>query len=89
MDRMVFRVQLAETEQAFEVAPNETILAAALDSDVADLKARIGRGALAGPRIVASSRIVTAKDGHPVPMYKALIPWPVSLTPVHGSAGSR
>jgi CDP-4-dehydro-6-deoxyglucose reductase len=29
MDRMVYRVQVAETEQAFEVTPDETILAAA------------------------------------------------------------
>ena len=34
MDRMVYRVQVAETEQAFEVAPNETILAAALRANV-------------------------------------------------------
>jgi CDP-4-dehydro-6-deoxyglucose reductase, E3 len=34
MDRMVYRVQVAETEQAFEAAPDETILAAALRANV-------------------------------------------------------
>ncbi|SDP13073.1 2Fe-2S iron-sulfur cluster-binding protein [Afipia sp. GAS231] len=34
MDRMVYRVQVAETEQAFEVTPDETILAAALRANV-------------------------------------------------------
>jgi imidazolonepropionase-like amidohydrolase len=55
-----------------------TILAAAHDADTADLQARIASGALAGPRIIASSRIFTAPGGHPVPFLKALLPWPIS-----------
>lgn len=55
-----------------------TVLAAAHDADTEDLKARIASGALAGPRIIASSRIFTAEGGHPVPFLKALLPWPVS-----------
>ena len=55
-----------------------TILAAARDSDAGELRSRIARGEMAGPRIVSSSRIVTARGGHPVGMYKAFVPWPVS-----------
>lgn len=55
-----------------------TILAAAHDTDTADLQQRIARGELAGPRIIASSRIFTAHGGHPVPFLKALLPWPIS-----------
>ncbi len=61
-----------------------TILAAAQDSDLASMKSRIAAGELAGPRIIASSRIFTAVDGHPVPLYRAIIPWPVSSFIVRG-----
>lgn len=47
-----------------------TILAAAHDADVDGLRV--------APRIVKSSRIFTAPGGHPVPMYEAFVPWPVS-----------
>jgi imidazolonepropionase-like amidohydrolase len=55
-----------------------TILAAAQDSDLASMKSRIAAGELAGPRIISSSRIFTAVEGHPVPLLRAIIPWPVS-----------
>jgi imidazolonepropionase-like amidohydrolase len=55
-----------------------TVLAASRDTDFGDLRARIARGALAGPRIIASSRAVTAVGGHPIPFFKALLPWPIS-----------
>ena len=61
-----------------------TILSAALDSDTRDLQARIARGALAGPRIISSSRSFTAEGGHPVPFFKSLLPWPVSSAIVRG-----
>ena len=55
-----------------------TILAASRDTDLQKMKARIASGELAGPRIIASSRIITATGGHPVPFIKALLPWPIS-----------
>src|SRR5438132_12646348 len=55
-----------------------TILAAARDADIPQLRRRIASGDLPGPRIIGSSRIFTAPGGHPVPMFRALVPWPVS-----------
>ena len=55
-----------------------TVLAASRDSDFGELRARIVQGALAGPRIVASSKSITAVGGHPIPFFRALLPWPVS-----------
>ena len=55
-----------------------TILAAARDADFVGLRRRIAAGELAGPRIISSSRVFTLTGGHPVPFFKALLPWPVS-----------
>ncbi len=55
-----------------------TILAASRDGDLRALSEAIDRGELAGPRIIRSSRIFTNLGGHPVPLFKALLPWPVS-----------
>ena len=30
------------------------------------------------PRVYTAGKIITAKDGHPIPMMKSLIPWPLS-----------
>ncbi len=32
-----------------------------------------------GPRLYDTGRIITVKDGHPIPMMKSLIPWPLSM----------
>lgn len=32
-----------------------------------------------GPRVYKTGKIITAKDGHPIPMMKSLIPWPMSM----------
>jgi imidazolonepropionase-like amidohydrolase len=48
------------------------------------MKSRIAAGELAGPRIIANSRVFTAVEGHPVPFLRAIIPWPISSFLVRG-----
>lgn len=55
-----------------------TVLTASRDADFAALARRIEAGEVAGPRLFPTSRALTAEGGHPVPMFKALLPWPVS-----------
>lgn len=43
-----------------------------------DLIDQIARGEKAGPRLVFASRAFTAPGGHPVGLYKAVVPWPAA-----------
>lgn len=52
-----------------------TALAAGHDCSEGLMRA-LDRGELPGPRVFWSSRIFTAPEGHPVPLLKALFPWP-------------
>lgn len=55
-----------------------TIVAATRDSATKSMAEDLARGKLAGPSLVRGSRPLTAVDGHPVPMYRALLTWPIS-----------
>jgi len=61
-----------------------TILEASRDTDIAAMRRRIASGELAGPRIIGSSRIVTAPGGHPIPMFRAIVPWPFASFFIRG-----
>ena len=39
----------------------------------------------ASPTVFRSSRIVTAPEGHPIPMFKSVLPWPVSAVLISGA----
>ncbi|MDF1561733.1 MAG: amidohydrolase family protein [Deltaproteobacteria bacterium] len=46
--------------------------------DVQKLHRRIRRGKVVGPHLISFSRVLTKKEGHPIPLIRTFLPWPVS-----------
>lgn len=55
-----------------------TVLNPGRDADLVAMAREIDAGKQAGPHFFRGSRYFTAMDGHPVPLAKAIFPWPFS-----------
>ncbi len=47
-------------------------------TDTGKLGRRIRRGRLVGPNLIRFSRVFTKTGGHPIPLIRALLPWPIA-----------
>ncbi|MHB8879253.1 MAG: amidohydrolase family protein, partial [Myxococcaceae bacterium] len=56
-----------------------SVLSPAHDADTETLAAQLAAGAIPGPFLYRSTRMITARGGHPVPLYWEVVPapWPV------------
>ncbi len=64
--------------QSFLYSGVTSVLIAATSSGLPDLADDIRAGRAVGPSVFRASRIFTAENGHPVPMYKAVLFWPLT-----------
>lgn len=55
-----------------------TVLVAAGSDMMAALSDEVRRGEVLGPTMFRASRMITAKQGHPVALYEASVPWPLT-----------
>lgn len=55
-----------------------SVVAASRETDIAAVDRAVLSGKLAGPRLVRATRLFTAVDGHPAPLARAMISWPIS-----------
>ncbi len=80
-------VRLPEPERNLErflFAGVTTVLSPEGSPTISKLGHQLHRGELLGPTLLFASRIFTARDGHPIPMYRSGVSWPLSAMIVSG-----
>jgi len=70
--------------QAFVYAGVTTVLVAAGGPEVDDVRTAVAAGEIVGPRLYWAGPGLTTVGGHPIPLLRAMLPWPLSAVMVRG-----